>query len=43
MAIRIRIRGVGLELDLNDDKGGEYNEWGFGEIDFRLLTVPGWI
>lgn len=37
---RTRIRGVGLEVDLNDDGEDEFNEWGLGEIDFRLLTVP---
>ena len=37
---RTRIRGTGIELDLNDDGADDFKEWGLGEIDFRLLTVP---
>jgi len=36
---RTRIRGTALELDLNDG-GDKFKDWGLGEIDFRLLTVP---
>jgi hypothetical protein len=37
---RSRIRYAGIEADLNDDGNDDIDENGFGDADFRLLTVP---
>jgi hypothetical protein len=37
---RFRGRYNSLEADLNDDGSDDVNESGFGDIDFRFLTVP---
>ena len=37
---RTRIRGVGIEADLNNDGIDDRDSSGLGEVDFRFLTVP---
>ncbi len=37
---RTRLRSAALEADLNDDGIDDVDEWGFGDMDFRILTVP---
>jgi hypothetical protein len=37
---RSRIRAASIEADLNDDGIDDADESGFGDLDFRLLTVP---
>ncbi len=37
---RSKIRGVSLEADFNDDGVKDVNDYGFGDIDLRVLTVP---
>ena len=37
---RTRLRSAALEADFNDDGIDDVDEWGFGDMDFRILTVP---
>ena len=37
---RVRARGTVINADLNDDGVDELDESGFGDVDFRFLTVP---
>jgi len=37
---RIRVRYNAIEADFNDDGIDDVDEWGFGDIDMRFLTVP---
>lgn len=37
---RTKIRYVSVEADINDDGADDIDESGFGDIDFRFLTVP---
>lgn len=37
---RTRLRSAAIEADLNDDGIDDVDEWGFGDMDLRILTVP---
>ncbi len=37
---RVRGRGASIKADLNDDGSTDLDEGGFGDTDFRFLTVP---
>lgn len=37
---RGKVRAVDLKADFNDDGTNDVNEFGFGDIDLRFLTVP---
>ena len=37
---RVRARGADIEADINDDGIDDLDETGFGDTDFRFLTVP---
>lgn len=37
---RTRLRSTALEADFNNDGIDDVDEWGFGDMDFRILTVP---
>ncbi|GEM_PF-962077 len=38
--VRAKVRAVDLKADFNDDGTNDVNEFGFGDIDLRFLTVP---
>ncbi|MDX2481932.1 MAG: hypothetical protein QNK24_16545 [Desulfuromusa sp.] len=38
--LRVRARGVFLKADFDEDGVDEVDDSGFGDLDFRLLTVP---
>ena len=38
--LRTRLRGTGLQADFNDDGMDDFDEYGFGDMDIRFLTVP---
>ena len=37
---RGKVRGVGLEVDLNGDGMNDVDEYGFGDADLRFMTIP---
>ena len=38
--LRAKVRTVYLKADLNDDGSDDVDEFGFGDMDLRIITIP---